>query len=248
MPVGRRAAAPGAGDVEGDVGGERGLAHGGTRRKDDEIGALQPAHQPVEVGEAGGGARERAVALVGFAGHLDGFGERHVERLEAAVIAALFSQIEQRLFRFLDLLGGGHFDVGVIGGRRHFLADLDQRSTDRKIVDGLPVVGGVEDGGGLGREAGKILRDRDFGDQRFGQVGLDRDRRRRLAGADDLADDLVDLAMHRLIEMLGHEEIGDAVEGLVVDQNGAQQRLLGLDVVRGEAKALFVRRTDARDV
>ena len=49
------------------------LAHGRTGRDDDEVGALQAAHQPVEIGEAGGRARQRAVALIGLAGHLDGF-------------------------------------------------------------------------------------------------------------------------------------------------------------------------------
>jgi hypothetical protein len=49
--------------------------------------------------------------------------------------------------------------------------------------------------------------------------------------------------VHRLIEVLGQQEIGDAVEGLVVDEDGAEQRLLGLDIVRGEAEGLFVRRT-----
>jgi hypothetical protein len=48
--------------------------------------------------------------------------------------------------------------------------------------------------------------------------------------------------------MLGQQEVRDAVERLVVDQHGAQQCLLRLDVVRGEPKALFVRRTNARDV
>ena len=37
-------AAPGLGDVEGDVGGKRGLAHAGAAGEDDQVGALQPAH------------------------------------------------------------------------------------------------------------------------------------------------------------------------------------------------------------
>ncbi len=44
--------------------------------------------------------------------------------------------------------------------------------------------------------------------------------------------DLVDDAMHRLEEMLRLEEIRDPVEGLVVDEDRAEQRLLGLDVLR----------------
>lgn len=44
--------------------------------------------------------------------------------------------------------------------------------------------------------------------------------------------------------MLGREEVGDAVKRLVVDEDGAEQRLLGLDVVRRKAEALLVRRME----
>ena len=51
--------------------------------------------------------------------------------------------------------------------------------------------------------------------------------------------DLVDLAMDRLVEMLGAEEVRDAIEGLVVDQNRAEQRLLRLDVMRREPERFW---------
>ena len=44
------------------------------------------------------------------------------------------------------------------------------------------------------------------------------------------------LLVDRLEEMRRLEEVGDAVERLVVDQDRAEQRLLGLDVVRGGAE------------
>ena len=62
----------GLGDVEGDVGGERGLAHGRAAGEDDEVGGLQAAEHAVEVGEAGRDARQPAVALVGGRRHVDG--------------------------------------------------------------------------------------------------------------------------------------------------------------------------------
>src|SRR5690606_38011216 len=55
---------------------------------------------------------------------------------------------------------------------------------------------------------------------------------RGLAHADEFGRDLVDLAVQRLVEMRGLQEVGDAVEGVVVDEDGAQKRLLSLDVVR----------------
>ena len=48
---------------------------------------------------------------------------------------------------------------------------------------------------------------------------------------------LVDLLVDRLEEMLRLEEVGDAVERLVVDEDRAQQRLLRLDIVRRDAIA-----------
>ena len=42
----------GLGDVVGDVGGERGLAHAGTAGEDDQVGALQAAHLAVEIAQA----------------------------------------------------------------------------------------------------------------------------------------------------------------------------------------------------
>jgi hypothetical protein len=42
--------------------------------------------------------------------------------------------------------------------------------------------------------------------------------------------------MHRLEEVLGTEKFADAVECVVVDQDGAEQRLLGLDIVRLDAE------------
>ena len=46
-----------------------------------------------------------------------------------------------------------------------------------------------------------------------------------------------DPAMHRLVEMLRPQELRDPVIGLVVDQDRAEQRLLGFDVVRLGAEA-----------
>src|SRR6516162_2897550 len=63
MAVGAHFAAPGARDVVGNVGGERGLAHAGAAGDDDQVGRLQAAHLAVEVLEAGCQPRELSLAL-----------------------------------------------------------------------------------------------------------------------------------------------------------------------------------------
>ena len=54
-----------------------------------------------------------------------------------------------------------------------------------------------------------------------------------LARPDQLAHNLEQLAMQRLEEMGGLQEARHPVERLVIDENRAEQSLLGLDVVRG---------------
>ena len=64
------------------------------------------------------------------------------------------------------------------------------------------------------------------------EKGLQGDRRRDLAGLDEAGRDLVDAPVQLLEEMLRLEEVGDAVKGVVVDEDGPEKRLLGVDVVR----------------
>ena len=104
VAVGAHLAAPGLGDVVGDVGGERGLAHARAAGEDDEVGGLQPAHLAVEVVQAGGEARQLAVALIGARRHVDGGGERLREALEAAVVAAGLGELVEPPLGVLDLL------------------------------------------------------------------------------------------------------------------------------------------------
>ena len=53
---------------------------------------------------------------------------------------------------------------------------------------------------------------------------------------DELGRRLVDLLVQRIVEVVRLQERGDAVHRLVVDEDGAQERLLGLEVVGGLAE------------
>ena len=235
-PSGRTSPSHRLGDVVGDVGGERRLAHAGAAGQDDEVGALQPAHHAVEVAQPGGEPGQLAVALIGMGRHLDGGGQRLGEALEAAVVAAGLRQFVEIALGLLDLVLGPRIDRRIIGGVDEVLADPDQRAAQREVVDGTAVVGGIDDGGGFGGEAREVLADRQAGDVDVGrQKGLEGDRGRGLADAHQRRGDLVHLLMDRLEEMPRLEKVGDPVERLVVHQDGAEQSLLQLDVVRCRA-------------
>ncbi len=128
VAVGRDLALPGARHVEGDVGARARscpwpdapammIRSDFCRPPISRSRSVRPVAVPDSVPSR----------LIGFAGHLDGFGQRLVEGLEAAIVAALLGEIEELLFGFLDLLGRRHLDIGLIGDRGHLLADLDQR-------------------------------------------------------------------------------------------------------------------------
>ena len=76
---------------------------------------------------------------------------------------------------------------------------------------------------------------------KLSEIGLDRDGVRGTAHADDVAGDLVDLAVQRLEQVDRFQEVRDAIIGVVVDEDRTQQRLLGLDIVRGLAIMRIVR-------
>src|SRR6185312_4018032 len=64
----------------------------------------------------------------------------------------------------------------------------------------------------------------------------ERHRCSKLAGTDQVPRDLVDLLMDRLEEMRRLEKIRTPVEGFIVDEDSAQQRLFRLNVVRSGTK------------
>ena len=86
--VGARSALIGFGDIKGDVGGERRLAHARTAGENDQIRGLQAAHIAVEIRQPGCDSAERAVALIGPRGHVDGDLQGFGKALEAAVVTS----------------------------------------------------------------------------------------------------------------------------------------------------------------
>ena len=99
-------------------------------------------------------------------------------------------------------------------------------------MDRAAVILGVDDRRRLAREAREIgLHRHAAGQLDIAEMRLQRHDGRDAAGANDLRGDLEDAPVQLLGEMLRPQKIRDAIEGVVVDENGAEQRLLGLDIV-----------------
>ena len=184
----------------------------------------------IEVGKAGRDAAEVPVALIGLGGHVDGELQRVGEALEAAAVAPALGDLIEALLRLLDLVARRGIDRRVIGDIDDVLADLNELAADRKIVDRAAVIVGVDDGRRFRGKAREILRNGDAAEIVIAKVRLQRDRRGELAGADQRSRDLIDAAMNFLDEMLDLQKIRDAVIGVVVDEDRAEQRLLGFDI------------------
>ena len=231
--VGPGALLVGAGDVEGDVGGERGLAHRRAAGEDQEVGGVQAAEALVEVDEAGGEAGEAAVALVGGVRDLDRVDDGAAEGLEAAVDLALLAELVERLLGLDDLVLGLAVDLDARRLLGDVLADHDQLAADGEVVDELGVVAGGEErdrGAGEADEVGGAAELLEAGV--LLEEGLDGDRGGQRVAADALGGDLEDAGVHRVEEVRRLHDAGDPVVDVVVDEERAEQRLLGLDVVR----------------
>jgi hypothetical protein len=98
-------------------------------------------------------------------------------------------------------------------------------------VDDLPVVGRVHHGHDGAGQAREVLRTADLGEALvLLEARLERDRVGDRVARGELAYGLVDARMPVVGEMLRQEELADALVGLVVRQQGAEELLLRLDV------------------
>ena len=204
----------------------------GRPAENHEVGRLQTAHVAVEIEKAGGDSRERALPFIRLRGHVDGDLQRVGEALEAPVISTALGNLIKAPLRVLDLLARARIDRGVVGDVDDLLADRDELAPEREVIDAAPVVVGVDDRRGFGGEARQILRHRNAAEVVVAEEGLEGDRGGELALPDHGAGDLEDAAMNFLDEVLTTQEIGDAVEGVVVDHDRAEQGLFGFDIGR----------------
>ena len=229
----------GLGDVIGDVGGERGFAHGGAAGEDDEIGGLQAAHFFVEVLEARGNAGEAAVTLIGAGGHVDGVRQGAGEGMEALTVFSGFGEAVERLLGALDEILGGFLDRRIEGFVHDVGADADELAALGQLVNHAAIFFGIDDGGGRRGKPREIGGAADFLHGLVAvEIGFQRDRRGELADADEGRGRFVDAGMDGFEEMIGQEEGRDAVAGLVVHQDGAKKRLFRLKVLGRGAEGI----------
>ncbi len=223
------------GDVLADVQRQGRLPHCGSAGDDDQVTGLKAGCLGVEVGEPGRhpGDIRRIRALEQFLDALDDLGQQRLDLLESlSAASALLGDLEDLglgLVEDLLRLAPG----GVQGARGDLVAGRDQAAQHRALAHDLRV---ATDVGGRRR----VLGERVQVDEAAGVVSLagiaqrlvDRDRVRGLAAIDQPADGPEDQLVVLPVEVGNADQVGNAVPGSVVDQQPAQDGLLGLDGVR----------------
>jgi len=159
---------------------------------------------------------------------------------EPAFVGAGRREIEKVPFRRLDLLRRRALEIVAIGVVDDILADGDELAAQIEVVNGAAIVLGIENGDDRGGQAHEILCAADLGERAvlIEQI-LERHRIGDLAALDEARDGGEDAAVNGLGEMFGQQKFGDSVEGRIVDENGAQERLLGLDIARRRTVGLI---------
>ena len=224
------------GDVARHAEREAGLPHAGAGGEDHEVRALQPVQHLVDLVEAGGHADELAVVAVARLELV----ERVLQRVADAdhrVGDAPFGDLEHERLGAVEGLG----DVvgGVVAHLGDVAGDADEPAQQRELVDDARVVTGVR----RRRGAGLDLQQRGRPPTNVEQVGAaqllgDGDRVGGLALPVQRLDGLVDVPVRRLVEVAGLDvRLDRGGDRVAREQHRAEQRLLGLEVVRRDPTA-----------
>ena len=120
----------------------------------------------------------------------------------------------------------------VVGGRGDFGRGRGERAQHRLLAHDARVVGDVGGGRDAGGELGDVGRAADRLElaARAQRVGH-RDRVDRLIAVRQLGHHAEDLAMRLAVEVVGVKDFERLVDGLVLEQDRAEHRLLGLEIL-----------------
>src|SRR4029077_15118822 len=117
---------------------------------------MQSAHLRVEIAQASGQARYVAHSLERAFRAVNGIGQCALEADKSAGNRALGGELEQRMSRRLDLLRAVEFGIGAERVVDHSLADVDQLTTQPRIMDRSAVFAGIDDADHRGEKLREI--------------------------------------------------------------------------------------------
>ena len=160
---------------------------------------------------------------------MQGVGEGHEPGGDPA---GLGEAVELLLGR-LDLVLGGELGVALASCRGDLAADADQVAPQGQVIDRPGVVGGVGGRRGAVDQVGQVAHAAQFFETHVaGELLGQQDRFGELALADIAFDGGEQALVERFEEVARLQAVADPLEGGVVVEQRAEQRLLGLHIGR----------------
>ena len=217
-------------DVLGDVEDQAGLPHRRPGRDDHQVGRLQAGGHLVEIGEPGRDAGDQLLARVQLLDRVEA-GLREVAQRDEAVADLVVGDGEDRV------LGLVEDDVGVflrlVGRREDLVGREDQVPESRLLLDDPRVVLDVGRARHAVDERGDVGRTADLVELAGSpELLFERDEIDRVAALRQ-PDHLLEDAAVRVAEEIGRvDHLGGEVEDVVVQQDRAEHRAFGFEIVR----------------
>ena len=220
-------------DMLRDVQHQAGLAHRGPRGHDHEVGRLQPRGHLVEIGEAGGHAGDELLARVQLLDRLEAR-LRQVAQRDEAVAHLVVGDRED------GVLGLVEDDVGVlfgfVRGRENLVRRENQVPERRLLFDDAGIVLDVGRARHAVDERRDVRRPADFVElARPAQLFLERHQIDRIAALGELHHLVEDAAVCVAEEIGRVDHLGGEIEGVVVEENRAQDGAFRFEIVRQRA-------------
>ena len=225
-------------DLARDVECEGGFSDGGARCEDDEVGFLESREESVEIGESSGDAAEGVIALVELVDTLEGVFENGLDGNEV-LFDEFLRDFEEALFGLVELLLDifafvvAHFGDIASGG--------DEAAERRFSLHEFGVVGDIGSTWDAVDESGK-RRGTAHGvyvTLFFEAVGNGEDID-RFARFVELDHGFVDHAVYVAVKVVCLENIGDFGDGVFVEHERSQDRLLRLFGMRRHAEGVGI--------
>ena len=217
-------------DVLRHVQHQAGLPHRRARGDDDQVRRLQARGHLVEIGEAGRDAGDQLLARVQLLDRVEA-GLRQVAQRDEAVAHLVVGDREDRVLGLVeDEIG---FFFAGVRGRENLVGREDQVSEGRLLLDDPGVVLDVGRARHAVDERGDVGGAADLVELvRSPELLLQRDQIDRVAALRQPDHLVEDAAVRVAKEIGGVDDLGGEVEGVVVQQDRAEDRAFGFEVVR----------------
>ncbi len=181
-------------------------------------------------------------------GHFERELGRVTEALGLALGAAFLGDLVELGLGPLDLGERGDLLAGIQRAFDQVAADADEGAEQRQIIDLRGEIARADDRRARAGQLGEIGRAADLLHRLVAvEHRPQRDRVGDPVGVGHPQDRFVDAAVHRLEEMIGSELELDVLDQPIVDHQRAQQRGLGLDILRKRRGCGFGRRLGDSD-